>query len=310
MSIKKLFKRSLWFILILFLLMNIIAFMHAYKFTHFSTRDINRTEQSQKMSVIEKLKIAVSGINNPRPVNKSIPDSVYQDIKIKGISSWYIPVSNAKGSVIIFHGYGGEKSSMTDKASVFHQLGYNTMLVDFKGSGSSEGKTTTIGYKEAEDVIATVNYLHSKGEQNIILFGTSMGAAALMKALNDKQLPVKKIIIECPFGSLLQTVKNRFEYMGVPQFPLAHLLVFWGGVQNGFNAFGHKPEEYAKAITLPALMFWGAKDPKVKPEETNNIYNNLKGPKKLVTLADAGHENYLLKYKELWTQEVTRFLAQ
>ena len=38
------------------------------------------------------------------------------------------------------------------------------------------------------------------------------------------------VVLECPFDRLLTTVEHRFELMGVPAFPLARLLTFWGGV--------------------------------------------------------------------------------
>ena len=129
-----------------------------------------------------------------------------------------------------------------------------------------------------------------------------------MKAINDYKLSVSSIIIECPFSTMLQTVKNRFSTMGIPAFPMAHLLVFWGGLQNGFNAYSHKPVDYAQNINCPTLLFYGGKDVKVTSDETINIFNRLSGPKNLVTFPLAGHENYLTKYKEHWTNSVDSFL--
>jgi pimeloyl-ACP methyl ester carboxylesterase len=135
-----------------------------------------------------------------------------------------------------------------------------------------------------------------------------MGAAAVMKALSDYSLPVNSIIIECPFGTMIQTVKNRFSKMGIPSFPMAHLLTFWGGVENGFNAFKHNPVDYAKNIKCPVLLFYGEKDEKVTKEETLEIFGHLPGSKKLVTFTLARHENYLTNYKDRWSKDVFEFL--
>ena len=80
---------------------------------------------------------------------------------------------------------------MLDKSEIFLELGYNTFLVDFMGSGGSEGNQTTIGFLEAEQVETSFNYLKNKGEKNILLFGTSMGAVAIMKAIHDFDLKPK-----------------------------------------------------------------------------------------------------------------------
>ena len=107
---------------------------------------------------------------------------------------------------------------------------------------------------------------------------------------------------------MYQTVCARFRSMNVPSFPMAGLLVFWGGVENGFWAFGHNPTEYAKNITCPALLLYGAQDEKVSKEETDAIFANLNGRKELKIYQEAGHENYLSKYKNEWTQDVGNFL--
>jgi alpha-beta hydrolase superfamily lysophospholipase len=104
---------------------------------------------------------------------------------------------------------------------------------------------------EAEQVKTAFDYLTGNREQNIYLFGTSMGAVAAMKAVSDLNIKPKGIIIECPFGTMYETVCSRFKTMNAPAFPMAGLLVFWGGLQNGFWAFGHNPVAYASNIKCP-----------------------------------------------------------
>ena len=293
--------------------MNIVAAFHAYKFTHFANSNSNKTKNPGKLSFGQKILTLIFGVSNPRPVKGSKPATTFETIQLKSnkeIECWSIKADSAKGTVILFHGFGGEKSSLLDKADIFRSFGYNTLLVDFMGSGGSEGNQTTIGSKEAEQVKTCFDYLTKQGEKKIYLFGTSMGAVAIMKAINDYQLKPQAIIIECPFGTMYQTVCARFRSMNVPSFPMAGLLVFWGGVENGFWAFGHNPTEYAKKITCPTLLLYGAKDEKVSKEETDAIFANLNGKKELKIYQEAGHENYLSKYKNEWTQDVETFLQQ
>jgi alpha-beta hydrolase superfamily lysophospholipase len=198
---------------------------------------------------------------------------------------------------------------MTDKSDAFIKMGYNTLLVDFMGSGGSEGNQTTIGYKEAEQVKSCYEYIKQRGDTNIHLFGTSMGAVAIMKAIQDYGIAPTSVLIECPFGSFYKTVCARFKIVGAPTFPVAELMVFWGGLQNGFWAFGHNPTEYAKAVNCPTLLLYGEQDNRVSRDEINEIYSNLSGKKQLATYPKAGHENYLLKYKEKWVKDVEIFLG-
>ena len=281
--LKGLFVRWIFILMIiLFLLVNLVAFFHAYKFTHFTSAEAVRTVSPENISNVEKLQVILTGVNNPKPLAKKEPSQDYEQVNIQSnvrLEGWEMEADSAKGTVILFHGYGGEKSSMLDKADVFLELGLNVLLIDFMGSGNSEGNQTTIGFQEAENVKSCYDYLVQRGEKNIYLFGTSMGAVAIMKAIQDYQLAPKAIVLECPFGSLYQTTCARFRIMRVPAFPMAGLLVFWGGIQNGYWGFSHNPAEYAKSVTGPALILYGEKDEKVSRGEINEIFTNLPGPK-------------------------------
>ncbi len=304
---RKWIKRSLITLGIIFLVMNLVAIFHAYKFTHFDPTISDKKEQPQQLSFGEKVKTLFFGANLPRPVNHKTPLRDYETIRLKSnceIECWHIKTEQPKGTLILFHGYGGEKSSLLDKSEIFINQGYNTLLVDFMGSGGSEGNQTTIGYQEAEQVKTCFDYLVKEGEKNIYLFGTSMGAVAIMKCINDSKIEPRGIILECPFGTMHQTVCARFNSMNVPTFPMANLLMFWGGIENGFWAFGHNPIDYAKEIECPTLLLYGAKDVKVSRSEIDEIFANLKGEKELIIYPEAGHENYLNK----WTEDVSRFL--
>ena len=135
-----------------------------------------------------------------------------------------------------------------------------------------------------------------------------MGAVAIMKAIDKFGIEPERVILACPFGSMYKTVCARFETMNAPTFPMAGLLVFWGGLQNGFWAFGHNPTEYAKKVSCPALLLYGAKDEKVSRAEITDIYDNFNGPKQLEIFPEAAHENYLKKYRIEWTEDVAKFL--
>ncbi|HOA39090.1 MAG TPA: alpha/beta fold hydrolase [Flavihumibacter sp.] len=308
-------RKITFLVLTVFLLLNGVAYIHAYKFTHFAAPGTSKTANPQELSFVEKLKVLALGVSNPRPENKILPRSPFETIVLQSnvtIEGWYLKHRDssvpAKGVVLICHGYGGEKSSMLDKAAIFDSLQYDCLLIDFMGSGGSAGNTTTIGFKEAEEVKTAYEYLVQRDGLPVYLFGTSMGAAAILKAANDYQLHPAGIMIECPFGSMYETVSARFKNMHAPIFPMARLLVFWGGVQNGFWAFGHNPADYAKAITVPTLLLWGERDKNVSYAETQAIFSHLAGPKQLKTYPLAGHENYLIKYRSAWSSDISQFL--
>ncbi len=96
--------------------------------------------------------------------------------------------------------------------------------------------------------------------------------------------------------------------MNLPSFPLADLLMFYGGIQTGFNPYKHKPMEYAKDVKISTLLLYGKHDPRVTLEETEGIYENLSGQKELVILENSGHENYLNNDKKDWLSSIKKFI--
>ena len=304
--------RIIWLIVFGLIIGNIITYNHAYKFTHYSKEEGIR-KKPENLSIFEKCKILFWGIDNPRPINKDKPESNYTTIGLQShekLEGWLIEESDSKGVVILFHGYSGSKSDNLSYSEEFKKLGYTTFLIDFMGSGESEGNQTTIGYKESRDVKEAFNYIRDKyPEKEIILFGSSMGAVSIMKSIVDYEITPDKIILECPFGTMRQTVRKRFEAMGLPSFPFAELLVFYGGIQNGFNAFKHNPVDYAEFINVPSLVLSGLKDERVSQLEVETIYKNLIGEKELKILNKSGHENYLNHNKKEWLEVVMNFLS-
>lgn len=152
------------------------------------------------------------------------------------------------------------------------------------------------------------DYLVSNGDSNISVYGSSMGAVAIMKALADYRLNVSCAIVESPFASMYQTVGIRFRNFHIPQFPMAHLMLFWGGVENGFWAFGHRPVDYATHVKCPILLQYGAKDDRVAGWETDSIYAHLQCTKQLIVYSMAGHDDMPALYHDEWAKNVTSFL--
>ena len=142
-----------------------------------------------------------------------------------------------------------------------------------------------------------------------MLWGISMGASAITKAVKDYQLNPEKIILEMPFGTIEDAAAGRLKMMGLPPQPLAILITFWGGVEHGFWAFGMKPQEYAASIKCPVLLQWGRNDPRVSKSEEDILFKNIPGTnKKFVIYETAGHESLCKKETAKWETEVAAFL--
>ena len=261
-------------------------------------------------------------IARPKPMSTQVPSQVglrYQTRRIvldspsQWLDVWDIPASRSKasqGTVLMFPGNGGTKGTqLLPSAQVFHDLNYDMVLVDFLGVGGSSGTRATVGYREGEDVAAVLKDARTqKLQPPFILYGISMGSAAVLKAIALDQAQPDVVILELPYARLVDAVRGRFRAFGLPSFPLCEMTLFWGGVQHGFNALTHNPVEYARSVTVPTLVLQGEGDPWTTPGEIQEIMAALKGKKSLTIVPDAGHGLLVTMNPSLCTQSVKQFL--
>ncbi len=310
---RKRLKKTLFVLLFVFLLINVIIINQAYHFTHFYDHGTVKPVEEQTNGILGKAQVALLGLKLQK-LTGTVPDSAYTDIKLKTkdgltLDAWSIRVPHAKGTIALFHGHGSEKSANLSQSNTFNEMGYSTILVDFRAHGQSEGNTCTIGYREAEDVKLVYDYLSNNGEKNIILYGISLGAATVTKAIADYDLKPGKVILEMPFASLPATVEGKMRMAGLPAEPFGGILTFWGGAINGFWAFNMKPKEFVKKIHCPVLLQWGKKDKGVTESEIKELFNNITTPKKLVVYENSGHENLCENEPDKWEDTIEAFLG-
>jgi pimeloyl-ACP methyl ester carboxylesterase len=267
--------------------LNFLAYQHAQAMLTFPDEG---ERPRAPLSAWQKAHMLVFGVRIPRPVNTQAPDDLglsYETHRFASgdgtsLEAWLIPHAAPRGVVLIF-----------------------------RGSGGSAGRTTSIGYYEADDVAATVGYVRSLNLPGpLILYGSSMGAVAILRAIAVHGLQPDAVVLEAVFDRLLTTVRNRFEQLGAPSFPSAELLVFWGGVQVGFSGFDHNPIDYAHHCTCPVLLMQGEEDPSAKLAEARAVYDNLQVRKQLEVFPGVGHALLYSADPKRWQATVVPFLAE
>ncbi len=296
--------------------LNLVAFMQARAMTHFSDGGA-RTAGPEQLSALDKIAVMLSGVNIPRPQNGQTPAQWglafetrhFQNSDGATLEAWYVAGAADYPIIALFHGSAASKSALLSAARVFHELGYSVLLVDFYGSGGSTGSGTTIGVKEADDVAATLAYARRTWKApKVILYGISMGGAALLRAIAANGARPDAIIVEASFDRLRDTSKNRFRVMGAPLAPLADLLMFWGSVQHGINFFSHNPVDYARAVKCPALILHGENDQRATLEQARAVGAAMGQQARFVPFAGVRHMPIVEARPDEWRNAVRQFL--
>ncbi|MBC8108151.1 MAG: alpha/beta fold hydrolase [Anaerolineae bacterium] len=306
----------------MFLIANVAAYMQARSMTRFAPAGV-RTASPEQLALASKLRVLLTGVTVPRPVNDQTPadqglsfatfctqSSGGIDLELWHIAATPSSANKSRTMILLFHAYASSKEMMLPVARVLHDLGYDTLLVDFRGCGGSTGDETTVGYSEADDVMAATKFAREHfSPERIVLLGDSMGAAAVLRAASLDPKLADALIVDAPFDRLLSTVENRFTPMKFPSFPFARLIVFWGGTRQGYWAFAHNPADYAGKITCPVLHLHGENDPRVTLAQARGLFDRLAGSKAFVLFHGAGHASHVETDRALWTQSVRNFLG-
>jgi uncharacterized protein len=299
-----------------FVVLNVLAYNHAYAMMHFTARGV-RTNRPEGLTGWARLRVLLLGVNIPKPEGSVPPAALASEchaLTVSGtdsvkLSCWYCDHGSGTPLVILFHGYSAEKTALIPEAKAFLDLGASVLLVDFRGSGGSSESYTTIGVREADDVAAVVRYAQQHlGHSSVTLFGQSMGAVAILRAVDQCGISPDAVIVEAVFDTMLNTVRNRFNALRVPSFPSAQLLVLWGGRQWGFNGFGHNPVNYARAVRCPALFMHGTDDPRATLAEGRRVFDAFHGSKEFKTFDRTGHESYISTHAMEWRTTVAEFM--
>ncbi len=308
----------LWVLLAQFILFNISASLYAYKLSHFYNDPALRNA-TPNQNVFAKTWRLFSGPRLPKSVVTQFPNFTFDTVTFKTASGIYIDGwygktdSISKGTVILFHGLTMNKGNVLAEADEFRYLGYNVLMVDFRAHGNSGGNTTTIGVSETEEVKLAYDYVSQLGEKKIILWGSSMGAVTIAKAVADYGIKPAGVILEMPFASLQEHLRARARmigFSGFPEKPFGLFVTFWMGIERGFKGFKHQTTKYVQKLNCPVLLQWGALDIYVLKSETDKIYSAIaSADKKLVIYDHANHELFVQNDPLKWRIEVERFLS-
>ena len=210
----------------------------------------------------------------------------------------------ASNWVVVVHGYTGHGMQMVETAKQFYELGYNVLLPDCRGHGKSEGEYIGMGWHDRMDIIAWVRQIIDwDANSRIVLYGISMGAAAVMMA-SGETLPdnVICLIEDCGYTSVadefLYHLKNSLKK---PKFPIFYTVDWLCRIKAGFRFKEASALKQLKKNKLPILFIHGGKDYFVPTEMVYKLYDSAECEKELFIVPDAGHGvSYRVSQKPYW----------
>ena len=176
----------------------------------------------------------------------------------------YANCENARGTVVLVHGYTDNALRMMMLGQVYHDsLHYNILAPEHVRHGQSDGEAIQMGWLDRLNVERWIGVAERMWRGTpIYLHGISMGAATVMMCSGDS-LPaaVKGIIEDCGYTSVWDEFASELQnQFGLPIHPLMDVTSWLCDLRYGWNFKEASALEQVRKSTLPMLFIHGGND--------------------------------------------------
>ncbi|MDH5638179.1 MAG: alpha/beta hydrolase [Nitrospinota bacterium] len=194
------------------------------------------------------------------------------------IHGWFFQGRRGALSIVYLHGNAENISHALGLVQMFQPSGMNILLVDYRGYGHSQGAPSADGI--VEDAVAAVDWMKARQNtpaERVALWGRSLGAAAALGA-TEKRPGLAGIIVESGFISLKKIAAHHMPRL--PSFfvrdKLDNLAII-------------------SSLPIPKLIIHGKRDQVIPYSHGVELYEKAMAPKEFYPVAEAGHNDVIIK---------------
>ena len=227
-------------------------------------------------------------IFEPTPLLQTTPERVgmrFEEVHIPSgngaergeLYGWWIPAEQENAPTMLYlHGNSHNVSHDIQQAARLHSLGYNLLLIDYRGFGKSTGGAPSEA-KMYEDAEAAWNYLlkqRTSTPQSTFIYGHSLGGAIAID-LAVRHPEAAGIIEESSFTSMMAMGEIEYGYL-----PVDLLL--------------HERFDSLRKITqlkIPLLVIHGTWDKTVPYKMGRQLFDAAPQPKTFKLIEGGEHSN-------------------
>jgi len=218
------------------------------------------------------------------------------------LRTWTRRGSDARPAVVIVHGLGDSLESYVDRADVFARRGHTVLLLDLRAHGASEGRYTTLGGHERDDVRAAMDALRKEGRARagLVLIGHSMGAVAVLRAAAG-QRDVRAVVVEAPYDTYRANVFHHAWLLyrlprWVPIIPITIAIAEW---RAGFRADDVDAVGASASFAAPLLAIADGADTRMPEAVVRRVADAHAGPHQVWVAPGAEHVGAVL-HPDYW----------
>jgi uncharacterized protein len=211
------------------------------------------------------------------------------------VAGWYVPGAGYKSTgkaVMLCHGNAENMGDRVETILTFQRMGYDTLVFDYRGYGSSTGRPTEEG--TYLDALAAWNYL--KGEKSIpadriVVYGCSLGGA--VATWLAAQVHPGVLVLESTFTSAPDMARRIYPYLPVKLI----------------CRFQYNSLSLINKVRCPVFIAHSPQDEMIPWEHGRALFDKAREPKKMFSMS-GGHNDGGLDADSEYQRELKAFLAE
>ena len=227
------------------------------------------------------------------PVTPAFVGLDFEDIYFKTpdhceLNGWFMKAPQARSTLLFLHGNAGNISHRLEKILMFHQLGLNVFIIDYRGYGKSQGKPSEGGLYQ--DALAAYDYLLTRKDIDhgkVIGYGDSLGGVVAVELATKRKLAC--LVVDSSLTSIAEMSRTIFPF--VPTFLLTMRM---------------DSASKVKTITVAKLFIHSVNDEIIPFKLGKKLFDKAAGPKEFLQIT-GGHNTSHIDSREILMKSLHKF---
>jgi len=205
---------------------------------------------------------------------------------------WKAGKPNGARRMVVFHGNAGYALQRMYYAEGLESMDWEVYLFEYPGYGAREGTPGKEAFLAAGR--AAVGELLAADSRPLYLLGESIGSGTACSLAAESPQHIAGLLLVVPFARLVEVAKKHFPFLPVER--LLH-------------------DRYDNIASLakyrgPVAIVLAENDDVIPAEQARKLHAAYAGPKHLIALPGAGHNDFPNDRTELWWREVGAFFER
>ena len=228
----------------------------------------------------------------PRTVGLAF-EEVWLDVEPQvKLHAWYVPRIEPKGVALILHGNAGSIALRVDWLRMFHDMGYASLVVDYRGYGRSTGSPSEQGtYADAQAAWDHLVRERGYAARDIVILGESLGGS-IAAWLAARAAP-RALVLQAAFTSVPDVAASVYPFLPVR----------W------ISRFSYDTRGSLRDVAAPVFVAHSRADEIIPFRHGQSLYEAARQPKRFLELSGGHNEGFIFARRE-WIESLAAFLDE